>query len=99
MPCLSCVCTRMHSALHFGVMAPACCKRGCHAREAVRIVHFIRIDGAVVDFLADLVERARIDAVAREVSQRLGMVEDFARAVEVLLHFRMLRELRGTVQL
>ena len=74
---MSWVCTRMHSALQFGVSVLAWLTVDLHGR-AVRIVHLISIDAAVVNLVANGIERPGIDTIAREVTERFRMIEDFS---------------------
>src|SRR5450631_4197081 len=49
-----------------------------YAGESVRIVHLISIHTPVVDFFPDGIERSRVDAVAREIPEGLGVIEDLS---------------------
>jgi len=69
------------------------------ACKAVRILHFISIHDAVIDFVADIIERAWIDTVSREVFQRFRMVKNFTCAVEMLLQIGMFDQLFGPIEL
>src|SRR6266478_9533922 len=57
--------------------SPGLLQSVCHPAEAVRIMHLIRIDDSMVDFLANVIEGSRINTVASEAAQRLGMIENF----------------------